>query len=199
MSTKGEQTRKDIVARAVQLASVAGFAGLTIGGLASDLGLSKSGLFAHFRSKESLQLQVLTEAARRFADEIVKPAVREPRGEPRVRAMFERWLAWANSDRHPGGCLFVNASMELDDRPGNLRDLLVELQADWIGTLTRAAELAVEEGHFAADLDTRRFAFELYSLLLGRQLFDRLLRDPSAGRMTQDAFEALVSRVRSPS
>src|SRR5512143_3532026 len=104
---KGEMTRTAILDRGVQLATQMGLEGLSIGRLATDLGLSKSGLFAHFRSKEVLQIQVLDAAAERFVEEVLKPAVRQPRGEPRVAALFDRWLAWTKSNSRPGGCLFV--------------------------------------------------------------------------------------------
>lgn len=196
MSRKGQQTRHVIVAHALQTASVHGLGGLTIGRLASDLGLSKSGLFAHFRSKEALQVGVLEAARDGFVDEVLRPAVQLPRGIPRVRALFENWLAWGTSDLRPGGCLFVNASSELDDRPGVLRDVLVDLQAQWIDTLEKAASIAVDCGDFRADVDPRQFAFEMYSFLLGRQLFGRLLREPRAHERTRAAFDALLERSR---
>ena len=119
---KGEQTREAILVHALRLATRVGFEGLTIGQLADDLKLSKSGLFAHFKSKENLQLQVPEMASRRFVDAVVKPALAAPRGEARVRALFERWLAWETSPSLPGGCPFVAAATELDDRPGPARD-----------------------------------------------------------------------------
>src|SRR6266550_690916 len=112
-ATKGATTRQAVLERATQLASRVGLGGLTIGTLADELELSKSGLFGHFRSKEALQIQVLDHAAARFVESVVRPALHEPRGEPRMRALFERWLDWGRSSPMPGGCLFVAAATEL--------------------------------------------------------------------------------------
>jgi len=194
--SKGDNTRRLIVGHALKRATTEGLDGLSIGTLAADLGLSKSGLFAHFRSKQALQLQVLTAAQHQFIDKVVRPALTSPRGEPRVRALFEGWVGWSSSAERPGGCIFVAASSELDDQPGPLRDLLAELQYQWTQTLERSADIAVQEGHFRADLDRKQFAFELYSLLLGRHLFARLLEDPDAAEMTRTGFERLLASVR---
>ncbi len=194
--SKGEQTRTAIVGHALRLASAVGLEGLTIGGLADDLKLSKSGLFAHFGSKERLQIEVLEAAAQLFVDHVVRPAVRKPRGEPRIREMFERWLRWSSRSGLPGGCPFVAAAAELDDRPGPVRDALVTTQEQWIEALERAAKLAVAQGHFRHDLDASQFAFELYSLMLGAHYFARLLNTPGAHKRTRGAFEALIERAR---
>lgn len=194
--SKGEETRSAILDTALALASTEGLEGLSIGGLAREVGLSKSGLFAHFNSKENLQLQVLETAAERFVAAVVVPALREPRGEPRVRALFERWLAWTKASYLPGGCPFVATAVELDDRPGPLRDYLVERQGQWLATMARAAAIAVEEGHFRHGLDTEQFAYELYSVLLAYHLFRRLLRDPQAETRCRRAFERLVGSAR---
>jgi len=195
---KGEETRTAILDRGVQLATQIGLEGLTIGRLATDLSLSKSGLFAHFRSKEALQIQVLDAAAERFVDEVVKPAVREPRGEPRVRALFNRWLAWTKSNSGPGGCLFVAAAAELDDRPGPVRDRLVALQKGWLEMIAIVFRTGVTEGVFRQDLDPEEFAHDLYSVMLGFHHADRLLRDPRAEARAQAAFGRLLSAAQRP-
>jgi AcrR family transcriptional regulator len=192
--TKGEETRQAILSRAFELATVVGVSGLSIGRLAEQTGLSKSGLFAHFGSKEALEVAVVEEAARQFVQDVMVPALREPRGEPRVRALFERWLAWGE---RPGGCFFVGASAELDDRPGPPRDALVRACKDWIDELAKAARIAIREGHFAVDLDPDQFAFEAYGLMLGCHLFHRFLREPTALARTRKAFESLVMTARS--
>src|SRR4029078_854398 len=115
---KGELTRQAILERATALASRHGMEGVSIGHLAEELGLSKSGLFAHFGSKEVLQVEILRFAAERFVENVVRPALAQPRGAPRLRRIFERWIAWDRSHSVPGGCLFVAAASELDDRPG---------------------------------------------------------------------------------
>ena len=134
-TTKGEATREAILAHALGLATRIGFEGLTIGRLAEALQMSKSGLFAHFRSKEGLQLEILRFAGARMVETVVKPAFAVERGEPRVRALFDRWLAWEQSPDLPGGCPFMAASFELDDRPGPVRDFVVQNLRDWIDTL----------------------------------------------------------------
>jgi AcrR family transcriptional regulator len=180
----------------MKLASTVGLEGLSIGGLATELSLSKSGLFAHFGSKENLQIQVIEGAIELFVDAVVRPALKEPRGEPRVRALLANWLAWARGQALPGGCLFVTAAVEFDDRPGKVRDVLEGSQRDWIGTLTRAARIAVVEGHFRTDLDCDQFAYELYSLMLGSHYYGRLLRDPRTTDRISRAFESLLRSAR---
>jgi AcrR family transcriptional regulator len=190
---KGTRTRARIVDRAMRLASRDGLAGLTIGTLADELEMSKSGLFAHFRSKDELQRQVLEAAAEQFVETVVRPALAVPRGVPRIRALVEGWIAWgADAARLPGGCIFVAAAIELDDRPGPLRDYLVKTQRDWLATLARAADLAAREGHLRADLDREQFAFELYALMLGHQHHGRLLGDPRAVDRVKAAIERLL-------
>jgi AcrR family transcriptional regulator len=195
---KGDDTRTAILDRSVALASQVGLEGLTIGRLATELHLSKSGLFAHFRSKEALQIQVLDAAAERFVDEVVKPAVREPRGEPRVRALFDRWLAWTKTNSGPGGCLFVAAAAELDDRPGPVRDRLVALQKGWLEMVAIVFRTGVTEGAFRPDLDPEEFAHDLYSVMLGFHHAARLLRDPRAEERSHAAFGRLLSAARRP-
>jgi AcrR family transcriptional regulator len=194
--TKGEQTRQAILAHALALASKVGCEGLTIGRLAQDLRLSKSGLFAHFQAKETLQVQVLQTAAERFVEEVVRPALKVARGERRVRALFERWLAWEGSPALPGGCPFVAAAAELDDRPGPARDFLVQSQRDWLDVLANTARTAVREGHFRADLDPDQFAHDLNALMLGYHHAARLMRDSRAAGRARTAFEALLRDAR---
>jgi AcrR family transcriptional regulator len=193
---KGELTRQAIVDRGVSLATRVGLGGLTIGRLADDLELSKSGLFAHFRSKEALQVQVLEAASARFVDSVIKPALAERRGEPRLRALFQRWLQWTSSNSMPGGCLFVAAAIELDDQPGAPRDRLVALQKDWLEVLAGAVRIAIEEGHFRPDVDPQQFAHDLYGVALAYHHASRLLRDPRAQERADKAFETLVRAAR---
>lgn len=175
------------------MASRAGLEGLSIGSLAESLGMSKSGLFAHFGSKEELQIEVLRAAARLFEDAVLRPSFRGPRGTPRIRQLFENWIRWANSPDVEGGCLFVTAAVELDDRPGRARDFLVETQKQLQDALTRAASLAVEVGHFRQGLDCRQFAFETHGLLLGYHHAKRLLRDPRAEAAARAGFDRLLA------
>ena len=193
---KGEETRERIVRHALQLSSTEGLEGLSIGVLATDLGLSKSGLFAHFGSKEELQLAVLKLVAERFEREVLLPAFRAPRGEPRIRRVFDRWMDWMN-DAAQGGCPFVAASFELDDKVDSRpRGYLVTAQRLLLQSLARAAQIAKEEGHFHADLDPEQFAFEMDGVMLSYSHWKRLLRDPKAEVRARQAFERLLAASR---
>ena len=194
---KGDRTRETILGHALALATRIGVEGVTIGRLAEDLKMSKSGLFAHFKSKEALQIEMLRLAGSRMVETVVKPALATPRGEPRLRALFEHWLAWEQSPSLPGGCPFMAASFELDDRPGPVRDFVVQNLRDWIDTLAGAARIAVQEGHFRADLDCEQFAQDCQGIGLGFVHASRLMRDPQARVRAQRAFDALVRSARS--
>jgi AcrR family transcriptional regulator len=195
--SKGEETRQAILSRAFELATVGGITGLSIGRLAEATGLSKSGLFAHFGSKEALEVAVVEEASRQFVQEVMVPALRHPRGEPRLRALFDHWIQWG---QRPGGCFFVGASTELDDRPGPPRDALVGALEDWLDELAKAVRIAISEGHFRPDVDAEQVAFEIYSIMLGMHTFYRFLREPTSLDRSRKAFERLLdaSRVASP-
>ena len=192
--TKGEETKAAVLDRAVDLASRIGLEGLSIGGLAGETGLSKSGLFAHFDSKQNLQLEVLRTSADRFVSAVLAPALKKPRGIPRIRALFENWLAWAQS--MPGGCFFVAAANELDDRPGPLREQLVAYQRDWVGSLATAARIAVEERQFRRGLDVAQFAYDFYSNLLAYHHFSRLMSDEDAEARARRSLERLIEASR---
>lgn len=196
MSAKGEQTRERILNRAIQMASTDGLSGLTIGELASDLKLSKSGLFAHFRSKERLQVAVLQSAADHFERSVLAKSVRVPRGEPRIRALFENWLAWGRSDNLPGGCPFIAAGAEFDDQPGLVRKQLAEFQSKWFEFIAKAARLAIDAGHFGPDTEPDQFAFELQGIYLSFHHAHRLLRRRDAEERVRRAFEHLIARAR---
>lgn len=192
--SKGADTRAAILDEALSRASLQGLGGVTIGELAKGAGMSKSGLFAHFKSKEQLQIAVLDEARDRFVAHVMAPALKAPRGLPRIRALFERWMEWESADFLPGGCVFMAAAMELDDQPGPARDHLVATQRDWIQALQTAARIAVQEGHFRADLDVEQWAYELWGLALGYHWYSRLLRDPKALDRAQRAFHVLLEK-----
>jgi AcrR family transcriptional regulator len=190
--SKGEQTRQAILERAAGLASQIGLEGLTIGRLADELDLSKSGLFAHFRSKEALQVDTLRFAADLFVNRVIRPALKAPRGEARVRALFERWLGWAKASPLPGGCLFVASASELDDREGPARDEVVRQQRDWLELIANLARTAVREGDFRPDTDVEQLAHDLNGVMLAYHHAARLLRDPAAEARAGRAFEALL-------
>lgn len=189
--SKGEVTRAAILDRASQLARTFGVEGLTIGRLADELSLSKSGLFAHFGSKEALQVAVIEHAREQFVARVIAPGLKAARGEPRLRALVERWQSWGADD---GGCIFLALSAELDDRPGPARDALTAALRDWLDHLATAARIAVDEGHFRKDTDPQQVAFELYGIMAAAHLAARLLADPRVGSRTRRALEALYSR-----
>ncbi len=194
--SKGAGTRDRIIERALRTASVDGLEGISLGRLALDVGMSKSGLFAHFASKEALQLDVLAAAAEKFTEVVVHPAFQTQRGEPRVRALFEHWLRWERNESLPGGCIFMHAIAELDDRPGPARDALVDWQRQWLDALAKAVRIAVNEGHFHAGVDAELFAFQEYGLVIAYYHARRLFNDPRAEERVRGAFDALVTAAR---
>jgi AcrR family transcriptional regulator len=196
--TRKAETREAILDHAVRIASEVGLEGLTIGRLASALDLSKSGLFAHFGSKDALQVEVLERAAARFVEVVVRPALAAPRGEARLRALFERWLRWPREVPQPGGCIFVQAAAELDDRPGAARDRLVALERDWLATIARVVRGAQAEGQLRSDLDPEQVAFELHAVMLGWHHASRLLRDRSAVERARRSLDRLIDSARPP-
>jgi AcrR family transcriptional regulator len=193
--SKGQETKAAILDEALDLASRVGFTGLTIGQLAEHTKLSKSGLFAHFQSKESLQLQALAHARRKFIDIVVRPSLAAPRGEKRVREIFERWLTW-DSDVLPGGCIFVTGSIEYDDRPGPMHDAIAADRRDWLETIATIVATAVAEGDFREDVEPAQMAFELQGLTLAYHNASRLLADERAVDRARTAFESILDRAR---
>ncbi len=196
MVTKGAATRDAILGHALALASEVGLEAVTVGTLAERAGMSKSGLFAHFASKEAMQIAVLDEATRRFVLDVVAPALRKKRGEPRVKALLDNWITWANADFMPGGCVFVASISDLDDRPGPVRERLASSQRDWLDTLSTAIRIAKEEGHFRRDVDAEQLAQTFLSLAYGNHLLGRLLRDPQTEPRFRAAVEQLLESAR---
>jgi len=190
---KGDDTRLVVLDQAVELVRQVGLNGLTIGTLAEKTELSKSGLFAHFRSKEALQLAVLEHARSRFEAMVMRPAVRAPRGEPRVREMFDLWLWW---DALPGGCPFIAVSSEVDDQPGVVRDMVVRDQRDLFDAIVTIFRTGITEGHFRPDADPEQFAQDVYGVILARHHTLRLLGDNHAESRARRAFEVLLADAR---
>ena len=180
----------------MRLATRVGLEGLTIGGLAEELRLSKSGLFAHFKSKEGLQLEVLRFAADAFVQAVIRPSLTAPRGEPRLRALVENWMTWPKRACDDAGCFFVATTAELDDRPGPVRDLLVQQQRDWLETIATVVRTGFTEGHFRRDVDPEQVAFELQGAMLAYHHAARLLADPKALRRAKAAVEAVIAAAR---
>lgn len=187
---KGDATRTTILDRATTLARTVGLEGLTIGQLATALELSKSGLFAHFGSKEALQIAVIEHARDRFVSEVIAPALKVARGTPRLRALVDRWMKWGED-----ACVFVQLSAELDDRPGPARDAVAATIRDWMDALATAAKIAVDEGHLRADTDPKQLAFELYGVMLAYHTVGRLLGDPKGAARARRAIDALLARA----
>lgn len=192
--TKGVDTRMTILETGLDLASRLGLEAVTIGTLAKATGMSKSGLFAHFQSKENLQVELLRHAGAMFAKDVVVPALRVASGEPRIRALVANWIRYARS--LAGGCIFVTASSDFKDRPGKVRDFLLSQQESWIDCLRRVARSAVEEGAFRNDIDCDQFAFELYSLLLGFHLYHTLLDSAETEKRQEAALDQLLKSYR---
>jgi AcrR family transcriptional regulator len=190
----GERSHAAILAEAARLASVTGLEGLSIGGLARETGMSKSGLYAHFGSKRGLQLATVEEAAELFKRVVVSPALERPRGVERLRAACELFLDHVEERVFPGGCFFASAAA--DSQPGPARDRLAEFQAEWLGFLTGLAREARRTGELGADLDPDQVAFELNAMLLAANSAFCLHGDESAFAR---AREGIAGRLRLPS
>jgi AcrR family transcriptional regulator len=183
---KGARTRASILDRAVDLASAEGLEGLTIGRLAAELQMSKSGLFAHFGSKQELQLATVAAAAERFTARVIEPALEQPDGAPRLRAMAERYLDQLQD--YSGGCFWASTSAEYDDRPGPVRDAIAAALDAWLRELERQARVAGVE-------DPERFAFELFSLVMGANSRYRLSGDREVFAYARGAIDRLLGEL----
>jgi AcrR family transcriptional regulator len=183
---KGAATRAAILNRALDLASVEGLEGLTIGRLATELKMSKSGLFSHFGSKQELQLAIVAAAAERFRATVIEPAAAAPEGADRLRAMAQGYLDHLENDAYSGGCFWGAASAECDDRPGPVRDAIAAALDRWLGELERQAELAGLER-------PDQVAFELYAVVMGANSRFRLTADRRVFAHARAAVERLLS------
>ena len=167
---------------------------VTIGNLAKTIQMSKSGLFAHFQSKENLQIQIMKYAGEIFSEEVVAPALMVQAGIPRIKALVDNWNKFAS--KMTGGCIFVATSAEFTDRPGKVRDFILEQQEEWIDSLRRMARSAIRVGDFREDIDCDQFAFELYSLLLGIHYYDKMLKDENTQKRQEAALDQLLDKYR---
>jgi len=192
--TKGEDTKQMILNAALNMAARLGLEAVSIGELAKVTKMSKSGLFAHFQSKENLQNEILRHAGGLFSSRVVVPTLKTEAGIPRIKALVDNWIRWTS--KITGGCIFVQASTEFKDRPGSVRDHLLLQQEAWIESLRRIAKSAVGAGHFREDTDLDQFAFELYSFLLGFHLYDKLLENDDISKRQNTALEDLIQRYR---
>jgi AcrR family transcriptional regulator len=192
---KGEATREAIVGRALSDAVSVGLDGLTLGGLAESLSLSKSGLFAHFRSKEALQLAVLDEAVARFQKAVIIPALKTKPGRERLEALFDMFLAWMRGQEELGGCPFVVFTQEFASRPGPLRDRVVGIQKEWQSFIATCAGEAIKARELKANTDTAQLAFEFLGAGLAYQRASKLMADRSALKRAHAAFQAILERA----
>jgi AcrR family transcriptional regulator len=188
---KGQQTRAAILDAALGLASHMGLEGLSIGALAEVTQMSKSGVFAHFGSREELQISVIREYHARFEEEVFFPSIREPRGLPRLRTLFERWIRRVSVEID-SGCIYISGAVEFDDRPGPVRDALAAMVRTWHAALDRSIRVAVDEGHLRADTDAGQMLFEIHGLILALHHDARFLRNEGVLERARIGFNRIV-------
>ena len=190
---KGQQTKQVIIDAALGLAEQIGLEGLSIGALAEVTRMSKSGVFAHFGSREELQISVIREYYQRFSHEVFFPAMNLPRGLPRVRALFANWMKRVAVEIQ-SGCVFISGAVEFDDRPGPVRDALASSVQTWLAALHRAVALAKQEGHLVPDADEAQVVFEIHGLILSLHYEARFLKHPGAIERAHTGFENILLR-----
>lgn len=194
---KGQQTKQLIVNAALGLAEQIGLEGLSIGALAELTRMSKSGVFAHFGSREELQISVVREYYQRFSDEVFFPAMQAPRGLPRVRALFANWMKRVAIEIQ-SGCIFISGAVEFDDRPGPVRDALATSVQTWLNAMYRAILQARDEGHLVADADAQQMGFEIHGLILALHYEARFLKNPGAVERANTGFENILRCYERP-
>ena len=188
---KGEQTKQMILEIGLDMASQFGLESVSIGSLAKASGMSKSGVFAHFESKENLEVEILKYAAELFAEAVVVPALKTEAGIPRIKAIVNNWIKL--TENMTGGCIFVSTSTEFSNRPGKVRKTLLAQQEEWLHVLRRIAKSAIKVGDLRKDIDCDQFAFDLYSLLLGFYLYHELLQNSDTKKRQETALERLLA------
>jgi AcrR family transcriptional regulator len=189
---KGIETREKILNAAMHMVRVNGLDSLTIGEAAKQVGMSKSGLFAHFESRDALLLKVIEFAALDFKAKVFDKAMQHKRGLERIHALSDYWIKWINQPN--GGCPITSGAFEFDDRPGVIRDAVLKHEKLVHDMWDRAAKIAVEEKEFRPDADCKQFAYEVFGNLLSFQIYKRLLKDAAAGRLYSVAFQNIISR-----
>ncbi len=190
---KGQQTKAAIVGAALGLATQVGLEGLSIGAVAELTGMSKSGVFAHFGSREELQISVVREYHARFEQEVFYPALQRPRGLPRLRAMFANWMQ-RTSIEIDSGCIFISGAVEFDDRPGPVRDALAASVGVWLGALRRTIAQARQQGHLRAGVDGDQMLFEIHGLILALHYEARFLKQPGSIARAEQGFDDILAR-----
>jgi AcrR family transcriptional regulator len=192
---KGQQTRAAILDAALGLASHMGLEGLSIGAIAEIMQMSKSGVFAHFGSREELQISVIREYHARFEDEVFFPAIAEARGLARLRALFERWIRRVSVELD-SGCIYISGAVEFDDRPGPVRDALASMVRAWHSALERAIRIAIDEGELRQDTDATQMLFEIHGLILALHHDARFLRNPGVLDRARTAFDRVLAHAQ---
>jgi len=187
--------KNEILNSGLAMADTLGFECLTIGELAKSVKMSKSGLFAHFKSKENLQIAVLEHTAQLFVELVLRPALKVERGFPRIRVYIEKWIDW-DSNRFHGGCVLVSALAEYADRPGRVKDFLLKLFKLQLDSFKQLADSAIKAGHFRSDIDREQFAYELHSLLHGFNSYQNILNDELAIKHHKLALDQLLIRYQ---
>lgn len=190
---KGQQTKAAIVDAALALASQVGLEGLSIGAIAEVMQMSKSGVFAHFGSREELQISVVREYHERFEREVFYSALKQPRGLPRLQSLFDHWMRQTSAEID-SGCIYISGAVEFDDRPGPVRDALVETVNKWQAAIHRAVDIAIAEQHLRADADAAQMAFEIHGLILALHYEARFLRNPQGLQRARQGFANILAR-----
>lgn len=197
VSHKGQQTKQAIVEAALALSSQVGLEGISIGAVAEATGRSKSGVFAHFGSREELQISVIREYFRQFEQEVFYPAIREKRGLPRLMALFDHWMQVVANEVQCG-CIFISGAVDFDDRPGPVRDTLAQSVEIWLGAVVRAVQQAKQEGHIHANADEDQVAYEIHGLILAVHYEARFLKKPGSTARAVQGFKHIVQRYGTP-
>ncbi|BDA79002.1 TetR family transcriptional regulator [Leptospira kobayashii] len=187
-------TRDRILYQGLELISQAGLSGLSLGKLAQEASLSKSGLFAHFHSKEQLERELLNYTVDFAQTKVVEPAMQFPEGLPRLEALVNNWLGWTTRAGLPGGCPIAAAAFELDDSEGPIREEFLKKEKDWREFLKHLVLQTMGKGHFRMDLDADRFVWELCGIYLVHHVSFRFVRDPNSDRYAKEAFQSLIKR-----
>jgi AcrR family transcriptional regulator len=188
---KGKETKTNILEVGLKQARKFGFESLSIGELAKLVGMSKSGLFAHFKSKELMQVMILDYAAENFVLKVIKPALKEDRGLPRLHALIDNWIKWSSKGKN-GGCPLISASFEFDDIPGKVRAATQNHLQTLVKTIERSVEISVEEGHLDQKTDCHQFGYEVFSKIIGLHLYHRLLQDEQALSTFKSSIQGLI-------
>ena len=196
MNTPAASTRERILGKGLALMSQSGLSGVTLGVLADQVGMSKSGLFAHFRSKEDVQIELLTHMAEFASAHVVRPSMTATEGLPRLHALVRNWFGWAQRAGLPGGCPVAAGLFEFDDVEGRVRNKILEMEGQWRQLLTELVQRAVELGHLRRALDVDQFVWELSGIYLGHHAAHRFLRSADADARAQTAFRALLDRAK---